>query len=104
MFGKGRQTLGGYVYIVANRKNGTIYTGVTNDIARRAFEHREGTGSRFAAKHSTMRLVYVEYHEDIHNAIVREKRLKKWNRAWKIRLIEQDNPNWDDLYLEIASP
>ena len=93
--------MGGYVYIIANRKNGALYTGVTNDISRRIVEHREKTGSKFAAKHAIVRLVYVEHHSDIHDAIVREKRIKKWNRAWRIRLIEETNPDWRDLFFDL---
>ncbi|MCX8476132.1 MAG: GIY-YIG nuclease family protein [Sphingomonas sp.] len=93
--------MGGYVYIVTNRKNGTLYTGVTNEISRRTVEHREGTGSRFAAKHSAFRLVYVEQHDRIEDAIVREKRIKKWNRAWKVALIESVNPDWRDLFYDL---
>ena len=92
--------MAGYVYIVANRKNGALYTGVTNDISRRIVEHREKTGSKFA-KYDIMRLVYVEHHDDIHDAIVREKRIKKWNRAWGIRLIEEANPDWRDLFFDL---
>ncbi len=101
MFSKGRLRLGGYVYIVANRKNGTIYTGVTADIAQRTAQHRERTGSKFAAKHKAMRLVYAEPHDDIHDAIIREKRIKKWRRAWKVALIEETNPDWRDLWFDL---
>ena len=93
--------VGGYVYIVANRKNGALYTGVTADIAQRTWQHRERTGSRFAAKHGILRLVYVEQHDEIENAIVRGKRIRKWNRAWKIALIEQSNPDWRDLWFDL---
>ncbi|HLX15788.1 MAG TPA: GIY-YIG nuclease family protein [Bradyrhizobium sp.] len=80
-----------YVYILASGIGGTLYIGVTNDLVRRVAEHR-----------LVSRLVYFEQFDDIENAIRREKRLKKWNRAWKIRLIEELNPNWDDLYPGIA--
>ena len=93
-----------YVYILASRVGGTLYTGVTNDLVRRVYVHREKLAEGFTKRYGVSRLVYFEVFDDAENAIVREKRLKKWNRAWKIRLIEQDNPNWDDLYLEIASP
>lgn len=93
--------MGGYVYIIANRKNGTLYTGVTSDIAQRTAQHREGTGSKFAAEHGVTRLVYVEIHENIENAILREKRIKKWRRAWKIALIEGMNPDWRDLWFDL---
>jgi len=99
--GRGNGDLGGYVYIMANRKNGTLYTGVTSDIAQRVAQHREGTGSKFAADHDASRLVYVETHENIENAIVREKRIKKWRRAWKIELIEGLNPDWRDLWFDL---
>ncbi|KRC82022.1 GIY-YIG nuclease family protein [Sphingomonas sp. Root241] len=93
--------MGGYIYIVTNRKNGALYTGVTADIAQRIMQHREGTGSRFAAEHEILRLVYVEFHERIEDAIIREKRIKKWNRAWKVALIEESNPGWRDLWFDI---
>lgn len=93
--------MGGYVYIVTNRKHGTLYTGVTADIAQRVAQHREGTGSSFAAEHRAMRLVYAEFHEDIHTAIVREKRIKKWRRAWKVALIEEMNHDWRDLWFDL---
>ncbi|NIJ40444.1 putative endonuclease [Parvibaculum indicum] len=87
-----------FVYILASRKHGTLYIGVTNDLARRVWEHREGKGSHFTAKHKVHRLVYVEPFEAIERAIQREKTMKEWPRAWKIRQIEKDNPEWDDLY------
>ncbi len=87
----------GCVYIVTNRKNGTLYTGVTSDIAERAFAHREGRGGTFAAKYGCTRLVWFEAFEDIRDAIAHEKRVKKWKRAWKINVIEAMNPNWHDL-------
>jgi putative endonuclease len=91
----------GYVYILANRKNGALYTGVTNDIARRMIEHREGTGSAHAREYGISRLVYVEPHDTMPLAITREKAVKKWNRAWKIRLIESINPDWRDLWFDL---
>jgi len=93
--------MGGYVYILANRRNGALYTGVTADLPRRIAEHRDGTGSAFARKWSMCLLVHVEHHDGIENAIVREKRIKKWNRAWKIALIEETNPDWRDLWFDI---
>ena len=93
-----------YTYILASRVGGTIYVGVTNDLVRRVYEHRTKLAEGFTKKYGVARLVHFEVFGDIENAIVREKRLKKWNRAWKIRLIEENNPNWDDLYPEIASP
>ena len=93
-----------WVYILASKIGGTLYIGVTNDLVRRVYEHREKLAEGFTKKYDVARLVYFEQHSDIESAIRREKRLKKWNRAWKIRLIEENNPNWDDLYPSIASP
>ena len=87
-----------YVYILASRIGGTLYVGVTNDLVRRVGEHREKLVPGFTRKYGVTRLVYFEEFQDIRDAIGREKQLKKWNRAWKIRLIEAVNPNWDDLY------
>ena len=89
---------GGFVYIMTNRPNGTLYVGVTNDIARRAYEHRHGLISGFTKRYGLKRLVYAEPHELIVAAIQREKTMKHWPRAWKVRLILGANPNWDDLY------
>jgi len=91
-----------YVYILASRVGGTLYIGVTNDLVRRLAEHRLKSVDGFTKKYEVDRLVYFEQFDDIEFAIKREKRLKKWNRAWKIRLIEELNPNWDDLYPGIA--
>jgi putative endonuclease len=93
-----------WVYILANRIGGTLYIGVTNDLIRRTYEHREKLAEGFTKKYGVTRLVYFEQHNDIEVAIRREKQLKKWNRAWKVQLIEQDNPNWIDLYPGIAKP
>ncbi|MEP9360724.1 GIY-YIG nuclease family protein [Sphingomonas sp. KR3-1] len=93
--------MAGFTYIIANRKNGALYTGVTAKMSRRALDHRDGAGSKFAAKYGIYRLVYVEFHEEIDNAILREKRIKKWRRAWKIALIEESNPDWRDLFFEL---
>ena len=90
--------VGGWVYIMTNRPFGTLYIGVTNDIARRAWEHRQSTGSVFTARHQLTRLVFMERHEDIEIAIQREKSLKRWPRPWKLDLIEVLNPGWEDLY------
>ena len=87
-----------YVYILTNKRNGTLYVGVTNDIARRTWEHREGLNDSFTKRYGTKKLVYVEPHDDIKQAIAREKNLKKWRRAWKLDLIEKENPDWRDLY------
>jgi putative endonuclease len=91
-----------YVYILASRIGGTPYIGVTNDLIRRAAEHRLKSIKGFTKKYDVVRLIYFEQFDDAENAIKREKQLKKWNRAWKIRLIEELNPNWDDLYPSIA--
>ena len=87
-----------HVYILASRRNGTLYVGVTNDVMRRTWEHRSELVEGFTKKHGVHLLVWYELHEDIHAAIAREKRLKRWNRAWKIKLIEQNNSGWNDLY------
>jgi putative endonuclease len=89
---------GGWVYIMTNRPNGTLYVGVTSDLARRAHEHREGVADGFTKRYRLKRLVFAERHEDIRTAIQREHNMKHWPRAWKIRLILAANPNWDDLY------
>jgi putative endonuclease len=92
-----------YLYILASRIGGTLYIGVTNDLIRRVTEHRQKLAEGFTKKYEVGRLVYFEQFDDAENAIKREKRLKSWNRAWKIRLIEKHNPNWDDLYPNLAS-
>jgi putative endonuclease len=88
---------GGWVYIVTNRRNGVPYVGVTNNLARRAWEHRERLSS-FTRRYGLSRLVYAEWHEEILGAIQREKNVKHWPRAWKIALIVGQNPAWVDLY------
>src|ERR1700709_2275700 len=93
-----------YVYILASRIGGTLYIGVTNDIIRRVGEHRLELTRGFTKKYEVRKLVTFEQFDGSKNAIRREKRLKKWNRAWKVRLIEELNPNWDDLYPGIAGP
>jgi putative endonuclease len=93
-----------WAYVLASRIGGTLYVGVTNDLVRRVYEHRMGLAQGFTKTYGVHRLVYFEQYSDIEAAIVREKRLKKWNRSWKIRLIEEKNPNWDDLYPQIATP
>ena len=95
--------MGGYIYILATDQNGTLYIGVTNDLVRRIFEHREGLADGFTKKYEVKRLVHFERFEDIQTAIQREKSLKRWNRAWKIELIESANPAWDDLYPTIIA-
>ncbi|MEM6475305.1 MAG: GIY-YIG nuclease family protein [Pseudomonadota bacterium] len=89
---------GGFVYIMANRRNGTIYIGVTSGLAKRAWEHREGRIEGFTTKYGCRTLVWFEKYESIETAITREKQMKEWKRAWKLRVIEEDNPNWDDLF------
>jgi putative endonuclease len=91
-----------YVYILASRIGGTLYIGVTNDLIRRVYEHKSGDAEGFTKSYGVTRLVYFEYFGEIEQAIRREKRLKKWPRAWKVSLIEKDNPNWIDLYPEIS--
>ena len=90
--------MGGWVYIMTNRRNGTLYIGVTSDLLRRIWEQREGVGSRFVRRYGLTRLVYCERHEDIRTAIQRETSLKHWPRAWKVRLFAARNPEWEDLY------
>ncbi len=92
---------GGWVYILASRYRGTLYIGVTADIAARSWQHKTGEGSDFVKRYGVTRLVYVETYPTITEAIVREKALKKWRREWKIALIEESNPNWDDLFERI---
>ncbi|MDO8578845.1 MAG: GIY-YIG nuclease family protein [Dehalococcoidales bacterium] len=90
-----------YVYILASQPHGTLYIGVTNDLIRRVQQHREGLVEGFTSKYKVHQLVHYEQCEDVSAAIWREKRLKKWNRAWKIRLIESENPAWKDLYPDL---
>ncbi len=91
-----------YVYILASSKHGTLYIGVTSDLLKRIWEHKEGGVEGFTKKHSVHKLVWYEVHQDIEAAIVREKRLKAWKRDWKIKLIEENNPEWLDLSLELG--
>jgi putative endonuclease len=93
-----------YVYILASKMGGTLYIGVTNDLIRRVAEHKLQLVESFTKEYGVVKLVYFEQFDDPENAIKREKRLKKWTRAWKIALIEKDNPDWNDLYAEIAGP
>lgn len=86
---------------MANHRNGTIYIGVTNNLARRVYEHREELFRGFSSTYGTNKLVYYEPHADVRDAIKREKQLKKWKRAWKIDLIEQTNPEWRDLWFDL---
>ena len=94
--------MSGWVCVMTSRANGTLYAGVTGDLARRVWEHREGVGEGFTKRYGLRRLVYVERHEDIRNAIQRERTIKHWPRAWKVRVIEAMNPGWDDLFDRIG--
>ncbi len=91
-----------YVYILASRRNGTLYTGVTSNLVQRVWQHREGAADGFTKEHGVGRLVWFEQHDDVEAAIRREKQIKRWNREWKIRTIESANPYWNDLYDDIA--
>ena len=91
-----------YTYILARRRNGTLYVGVTNDLIKRIWEHKNKLIPGFTAKYDVCRLVYYEHHDDIMEAIRREKALKKWLRKWKLELIEKHNPDWIDLYDSIC--
>jgi putative endonuclease len=93
-----------YVYILASRVGGTLYVGVTSDLVRRVYEHKEKLVKGFTRRYGVSRLVYFEQFGEIGAAIEREKQLKKWRRVWKIQLVEAKNPNWDDLYSTIAVP
>jgi len=86
-----------FVYLLASKVRGTLYIGVTNDLQRRVYEHKKAILKGFTKKYGVNRLVYFETFQDVNEAIKREKNLKKWKRAWKIKLIENDNSNWDDL-------
>jgi putative endonuclease len=92
-----------WVYILASDIGGTLYIGVTNDLVRRVHEHRTDAVAGFSRRYTVHRLVYFEQFDQIEFAIRREKRLKKWPRAWKVTLIEEQNPNWDDLFPAIAA-
>jgi putative endonuclease len=92
------QRMGGWVYIMANRRNGILYVGVTSDLPGRAYQHREGLLAGFTKRYGLKMLVYYEQHDDIRAAIQREKNIKHWSRAWKVRLIHAMNPEWKDLY------
>ena len=90
------------IYIMASRRNGTLYIGVTSNLVQRVWHHKQGMIEGFTRKYGAKMLVYFEPHETAESAITREKQLKKWERAWKIRLIEQNNPEWRDLYSTIC--
>ena len=89
------------VYIMASTRNGTLYTGVTSDLPRRVSQHKTGLVEGFTKKYGVHMLVYYERHNDMRSAIIREKQIKKWNRAWKLKLIERENPEWRDLSDEL---
>ncbi|MBV8613712.1 MAG: GIY-YIG nuclease family protein [Acetobacteraceae bacterium] len=94
--------MSGWVYVMTSRVHGTLYVGVTGDLARRVWEHREGVADGFTKRDGLKRLVYFERHEDIRTAIQRERTMKHWPRAWKVRIIEAMNPDWDDLFDQIV--
>ena len=91
-----------YVYILASKRNGTLYTGATRDLVRRIYQHKSHQTDGFTHKYSVTQLVYYEKHDRLDQAIQREKQIKKWNRAWKLQLIEKRNPDWQDLYSDIC--
>ena len=91
-----------YVYILASKRNGTLYTGMTSDLIKRVWQHKNSLIDGFTKKYQIQNLVYFEAHKSAEEAIKREKQIKKWNRSWKLRLIEEQNPNWDDLYEHIV--
>ena len=91
-----------YVYLMASQKHGTLYLGVTNDLIRRVYQHKSKSIAGFTKRHNVTRLVWFEVYDDPTNAITREKELKKWRRDWKVRLIEEENPDWFDLYPSIT--
>ncbi|NOX28304.1 MAG: GIY-YIG nuclease family protein [Gammaproteobacteria bacterium] len=90
-----------HVYILASKKNGTLYIGVTSNLVQRIWQHKNNQSPGFTKKYQVHTLVYYEAHEIIESAITREKQMKKWKREWKIKLIEKENPKWNDLYQEI---
>ena len=90
-----------YVYILASKKNGTLYIGVTSDLVKRIYEHKQNLVDGFTKEHDVHLLVYYEAHQEVEEAILRKKQMKKWNRKWKLRLIEEKNPEWKDLYDKI---
>ena len=91
-----------FVYILTNKPRGTLYVGVTNDLVRRVFEHREGVVPGFTKRYGLKTLVYFEKYDDPTTAIQREKNIKHWSRLWKLELVEASNPQWNDLYKEIT--
>lgn len=91
-----------YVYILANKKNGTLYIGITSDLVKRTWEHKQSITGGFTEKYDVKTLVYYETHDNAEQAILREKKLKKWPRQWKINIIQDKNPDWKDLYADIV--
>ena len=91
-----------FVYILASKRNGTLYVWVTNNLGKRAYEHKDNLIEGFTKKYNVHNLVYYERHDDINSAITREKRIKKWERRWKLELIEKFNPEWHDLYSNLS--
>ena len=89
------------VYLLASARNGTLYVGVTSDLVKRIYEHKHGMADGFTKKYAVKMLVWFEMSSDITAAITREKKIKKWNRLWKLRLVDQSNPEWRDLYADI---
>jgi putative endonuclease len=90
-----------YIYILTNKRNGTLYIGVTSNLVKRAYEHKNNIIDGFTKKYNIHKLAYYEITNDVESAIRREKQLKKWNRKWKMNLIEKNNPEWKDLYYEL---
>ena len=93
-----------FVYILASRPNGTLYTGMTDDLVKRVWQHRNEIVPSFTERYGVKTLVWYEAHSSRESAFMRERQIKKWDRAWKLALIEQDNPQWRDLWTEIATP
>ena len=90
-----------YVYLLASKRNGTLYIGVTSDLVKRVYEHKNNLVDGFTKEYHVHKLVYYEVTDEINGAIIREKQIKKWKRAWKIELIEKNNPDWRDLYADL---
>jgi putative endonuclease len=90
------------VYILASARNGTLYVGVTSNLIQRVWQHKQGVVAGFSSEHRIKTLVWFEQHDSAESAITREKQIKKWNRAWKIRVIEENNPYWNDLYASLV--
>ena len=91
-----------YVYILCNKRKGTLYTGITSNLIKRIWQHKNEAVEGFTKQYGLKCLVHFEQYQDVKEALLREKRIKKWNRQWKINLIEQNNPNWDDLYQKLV--